>query len=137
MMKRHGFASVLFVMTVLIVGFVKPVESYTRPSFDSHRTRGEVVLAAESADKQTAAISVTDAGFVPLNLKVKKGVPVDLVITRKTDQTCAKAISIPDYGIKQELPLNEPVTVTFTPARAGDIKYTCGLDMMTGVISVE
>jgi hypothetical protein len=32
---------------------------------------------------------VTDKGFEPNNVTVKKGKPLHLVVTRKTDQTCA------------------------------------------------
>ncbi|HMI89716.1 MAG TPA: hypothetical protein VK509_00055, partial [Polyangiales bacterium] len=39
-------------------------------------------------------MEVTEAGFVPANIKVKKGKPVELLITRKTDATCAKDIVI-------------------------------------------
>ena len=67
---------------------------------------------------------------VPLKAQLvltTKGEPVSLVITRKTDQTCAKEIIIPDYGIKRELPLDKPVTIAFTPKKSGEIKYSCGI----------
>ncbi len=86
---------------------------------------------------QTVTIAVTEQGFAPERIKVKKGEPVTLVITRKTDKTCATAINIPDYGIKHDLPLNQAVTLTFTPKSAGEIKYVCGMGMPGGVIVVE
>ena len=86
---------------------------------------------------RTIALSVTEQGFTPNQAKVKKGEPVDLVITRKTDKTCATAIHIPDYDIKRELPLNEAVTVRLTPNKSGDVKYTCAMGMLGGVLSVE
>ena len=91
---------------------------------------------AAHAERQTVAISVTEQGFTPSNAKVKMGEPISLVITRKTDQTCAKEIRIPDYGVTRELPLNSPVTITLTPKKSGEIKYTCGMGMLGGVISV-
>jgi plastocyanin domain-containing protein len=80
---------------------------------------------------------VTGEGFVPANIRVKKGQLVRLVVTRKTDRTCATEIVIRDQGINQKLPLNKPVTVEFTPAKSGQLRYACGMDMISGVIVVE
>lgn len=81
-------------------------------------------------------IAVTAKGFEPDRIQVSKGEPLQLVVTRKTDETCAKQIVIPDQNIKANLPLNKPVTLSFTPQRAGEIKYVCGLNMVTGTIVV-
>jgi plastocyanin domain-containing protein len=75
---------------------------------------------------------------VPDHLKVKKGQAVKLMITRKTDQTCAKEIVIDEYNVKAELPLNKAVAVTFTPTKSGELKYGCGMNkMVSGVLTVE
>ncbi len=91
-------------------------------------------LAAGQA--RTVEISVTTNGFEPARVKVTKGEPLKLVVTRKTDDTCAKEIVIPDENIKADLPLNKPVTLTFTPKRAGELQYACGMGMYTGVLVV-
>ena len=83
-------------------------------------------------------MKVTDKGFEPANVTVKKGEPVTLVITRVTEQTCATDIVIDDYGINTKLPLNKAVTVTFTPKTAGDLKYGCAMGkMIGGVLKVQ
>ncbi len=82
-------------------------------------------------------IAVTREGFVPSSIKVKRGEHVRLVVTRKTDQTCAKEIVIEDYAIREPLPLNEPVTIEFTPTSSGEIRYACSMDMVSGVLTVE
>ena len=78
------------------------------------------------------ALAVTDEGFVPANVKVKAGEPVTLVITRKTDETCATEILIEGTDIKQPLPLNQPVEVAWTPTKPGKVKFGCAMDMMIG-----
>jgi plastocyanin domain-containing protein len=86
----------------------------------------------------TLQMLVTDAGFEPSSIKVKKGEPVKLVITRKTDKTCATEIVIDEYGIRTPLPLNTAVTVAFTPTKTGQLKYGCAMDkMIGGVLFVE
>ena len=86
----------------------------------------------------TVEMKVTDKGFEPDAVTVKKGEPVTLVITRTTDHTCATDIVIDDYGIKTALPLNKAVTVTFTPKKAGDLQYGCAMGkMIGGVLKVQ
>jgi plastocyanin len=91
-------------------------------------------LAAGQA--RTIEIAVTPNGFEPARVKVTKGEPLKLVVTRKTDDTCAKEILIPDENLKADLPLNKPVTLSFTPRRTGEIRYSCGMNMITGVLEV-
>ena len=87
---------------------------------------------------KTIEMSVTDKGFEPAVVKVKKGEPVTLVITRKTDKTCATEIVIDEEKISTKLPLNKAVTVTFTPKKAGDLQYGCAMGkMIGGVLKVE
>ena len=93
--------------------------------------------AAKPAAVQVIEMSVTEDGFVPAQVKVKAGQPVKLVITRKTDRTCAKEIVIKDFGVNRSLPLNQAVEVTFTPNKAGSFRYACGMDMIAGVIIAE
>lgn len=91
-----------------------------------------------TAKDGTVQMAVTESGFEPNSVKVKKGSPVKLVITRKTDKTCAKEIVIDEYAINTKLPLNQPVTVAFTPTKSGQLKYGCAMDkMIGGVMFVE
>jgi hypothetical protein len=48
----------------------------------------------KSAGPQTVKLTVSDRGFVPAEITVKKGAPVTLLVTRETDATCAKEIVI-------------------------------------------
>jgi plastocyanin len=98
-----------------------PAEPAARPAPPAERDADAVVQMA-----------VTDRGFEPDRVPVKKGQPVTLVITRKTDATCAKDIVIPDHGITKALPLDQPVEVTFTPEKTGELKYGCAMKQMIG-----
>jgi plastocyanin domain-containing protein len=87
---------------------------------------------------QTIEMKVTEKGFEPANVAVKKGEPVTLVITRTVERTCATEIVIDDYGINTKLPLNKAVTVSFTPKAAGDIQYGCAMGkMIGGVLKIQ
>lgn len=92
--------------------------------------------AFAAGQARTIEIAVTAKGFEPARVKVAKGVPLKLVVTRKTDDTCAKEIVIPDENLKADLPLNKPVTLSFTPTKSGEIRYACGMNMVSGVLVV-
>lgn len=92
---------------------------------------------AKAPEGKTVEMSVTENGFEPTEVKVKKGEPVTLVVTRKTDKTCATEIVIAEEKINVALPLNKAVRVTFTPQKTGDIRYACGMNMYGGVLKVE
>ena len=97
-------------------------------------------LAAEPAKGgQKVDIKVTDDGFVPREIKVKKGQPTTLVFTRVTDATCITAIDIPDEKVKEfELPLNKAVSLTVIPKKKGIEKFHCSaMGMGDGRLIVE
>ncbi len=84
------------------------------------------------------AIVVTEKGFEPTPIQVVKGQPITLVVTRKTDQTCATELTIPEYEIDQKLPLGQSVEISFTPQKSGDLEYGCAMDhMVKGVLQVR
>ena len=85
---------------------------------------------------RTVEMAVTEDGFVPAKIKASKGEKLRLVITRKTERTCATEIVIKDHGINQPLPLHKTVMVEVTPKKSGEIRYACGMDMIDGVILV-
>ena len=85
-------------------------------------------------------ITVTQKGFEPAQIDVKKGEPVVLVFTRKTDKTCAKDILVDagdDRRVSRTLPLDQPVTVEAVFRKSGRLGYACSMDMITGVIAVQ
>ena len=95
------------------------------------------ILLAAAPAARTIDLAVTNKGFEPTKIEVKKGEPVHLVVTRKTDATCATELVIQDQGIRKELPLNKPVAIDFTPQKSGEIKYACGMGMIGGVLVVQ
>ncbi len=95
------------------------------------------LLAASGGSPRVVELRVTGRGFEPWRVTVKKDEPVRLVVTRTTDDTCAKELVIPDQRVRVDLPLGKAVSVIFTPARAGQIRYSCAMGMMGGVLEVR
>ncbi|KFE59545.1 cupredoxin domain-containing protein [Hyalangium minutum] len=83
-------------------------------------------------------LTVTEKGYEPSPISLKKDEPVKLVVTRKTEETCATEIVMKDYGINTPLPLNTPVEIAFTPNKTGTLTYGCAMgQMISGAFMVE
>ena len=98
------------------------------------------MLTVYAAEPRRIDISVTEMGFSPDKIAVKKDEAVSLVFTRKTDKTCAKdvVIQVSDKEkIQKTLPLNTPITVATKFVKAGDVRFACGMNMVSGVIQVQ
>ena len=108
----------------IFVGMILSV-AHADPGSRTAETRRRVELFA------------TERGFEPDRIDVRRAEPLRLVVTRTTDKTCATAIVIKDLGIKRALPLNQPVVIDFTPAKTGELTYSCGMKMIGGVLLVQ
>ncbi len=86
---------------------------------------------------QRRTIMVTDGGYQPSAIALRRGIPARLTFIRNVEASCGTEIVIPAYGIRRDLPLNTRVTVTFTPNRSGRFKFTCGMNMFRGSILVR
>jgi plastocyanin domain-containing protein len=93
--------------------------------------------AAEQAAGQQIEITVNGSGYEPAEVQAAAGQPLTLVFTRTTDEGCGEELVIASQDIRRDLPLNEPVEVTFTPTEAGNLRFTCGMDMYDGTIVVQ
>ena len=93
--------------------------------------------ALAQAKDQVVELQVTEKGFEPSSVDVKPGVPVVLKVTRMTDSTCATQIKIKSKNIKRDLPLNKPVTIALGELDKGEIRFACGMDMVSGHLLVK
>jgi plastocyanin domain-containing protein len=105
------------------------------PAVALAQSTGHAGHAAKAA--RTIEIAVTSDGFTPADVKVKAGETVKLVVTRKTEKTCAKEIVIRDLGVNERLPLAKPVAIEITPKKSGKLRYACAMDMVAGTITVD
>ncbi len=90
-----------------------------------------------AAGPQEVQIAVTDGGFEPARADVPRGQAFTLVVTRKTDQTCAKEILIPALNARRALPLNQAVRISVPAGVADTLNYICGMHMLGGTIAAK
>ena len=93
------------------------------------------ILSAKTAPKEYKLI-ITEKGFEPSSLKVGAGTPVTLKVTRKTNTTCAREITVPSQNLKVDLPLDKEVTVKLAALQKGEIKFGCAMDLMVGGVMI-
>lgn len=111
----------------------------TKGSFSvrAERDRLGVKPGPTTANVQSAKVVVNERGFEPAKITLRAGAPARITFVRQTEKTCATEVVIPSLRIKRALPLNEAVTIEFTPERSGEIAFACGVDMFRGTVVVQ
>lgn len=82
------------------------------------------------------AIDVIQDGYSPDRIPGKPGEKLSLVFTRKVDGFCYEQLKTPD-GKLVDLPKDQPVEIAVTVPQDGEVKFACGMDMLTGVVVAE
>lgn len=95
------------------------------------------VAAAPTGDVQTFDLKISGDAYEPAAITVRDGVPLRLNVTRDDKPTCGDVLSIPSQNISRPIPVNQVTTIEFTPHKAGDLEFTCGMNMMRGRIVVQ
>ena len=91
--------------------------------------------AAGSGEAQQVRVVVTEAGFVPPRVEVKRGRPVVVTFSRATEQTCGTDVVFASLKRGYDLPLNKDVRVELAAAEIGDtLKYSCSMEMLHGML---
>lgn len=80
---------------------------------------------------------VVKGGYSPDVIAVKRGVPVRLNFYRDETSSCSEQLIIGDLGIARDLAPYRTTPVEFTPERAGEFPFTCGMNMLHGKLIVE
>jgi len=96
----------------------------------------EAVKAANVPDGATK-ITVSESGYSPASISVKKGQPVKLAFYRADAENCGGEVVFAKQNITRKLPVGETVTVEFTSTEAGEIGFACGMDMFRGKVVVS
>lgn len=86
---------------------------------------------------QFVRVVINEQGYSPGSFRLRKGVPARVTFLRTTDKTCGTEIVLPAYGINRSLPLDQSVSVSFTPKKTGEFGFACGMNMMHGKIIVR
>jgi heme/copper-type cytochrome/quinol oxidase subunit 2 len=98
-------------------------------------TNTEIDVTKESAP--TIKMEVTQSGYTPNVIRVKKGIPVKLEIHNPLENSCLSTFSMPDFHLNNvNLKLGTTI-LSFTPDKTGEYSFSCGMQMFKGKIIVQ
>lgn len=80
---------------------------------------------------------VVRGGYTPDRIEVHQGHPVRLTFLRQESTPCTEQVILGDFGISRTLPEGERVPVEFTPEKAGEFTFHCGMNMVRGTLVVR
>ncbi|CAH2713028.1 hypothetical protein BACCIP111895_00161 [Neobacillus rhizosphaerae] len=95
----------------------------------------EVDVTKESTPK--IKMQVTNKGYTPNVLRVKKGVPVELEIENPGNNSCFSTFMMPDFNLNNINLKTGTTKLTFTPDKTGEYTFSCGMKMYKGTVIVE
>lgn len=85
---------------------------------------------------QIVKIDITPKGYQPDFVRVKKNIPVTLILTTKDNYTCANYFVFNEFDITARMQPSETRIFYFTPQKAGRFTYSCSMGMYGGVMEV-
>ena len=93
---------------------------------------------AELTQAGVQEIKVTvKGGYSPDVIVVKQGVPVKLDFYRDETASCSEQVVFGDFGIARDLAAFRTTSIEFTPQKAGEFTFACGMNMLRGKLIVE
>lgn len=98
--------------------------------------REKVAAAVTDTGVQEVKITVK-GGYSPDVIVVKRGMPVKLDFYRDETASCTDQVILGDFGIARDLPAYKTTAIEFTPDKAGEFSFTCGMNMLHGKLVVE
>jgi plastocyanin domain-containing protein len=95
-------------------------------------------MAAELTQAGVQEIKVTvKGGYSPDVIVVKQGIPVKLDFYRDETASCSEQVVFGDFGIARDLAAFKTTSIEFTPDKAGEFTFVCGMNMLRGKLIVE
>jgi plastocyanin domain-containing protein len=97
----------------------------------------EQVAAMQNASGGQEIKVMVKGGYSPDVIVVKEGSPVRLDFYRDETASCSEQVIFGDFHIARDLPAFKTTAIEFTPDKAGEFTFTCGMNMMRGKLIVE
>ena len=98
--------------------------------------RTGVSAAVGQSGVQEVKVTVK-GGYSPDLIVVKQGRPVRLNFYRDETASCSEDVIFSDFGIARQLPAFKTTPIEFTPDKAGEFTFSCGMNMIRGKLVVE
>lgn len=109
----------------------------TQAQTQNSQTAANTEIDVTNESSPTIKMEVTQSGYTPNVIRVKKGVPVKLDIHNPLQGSCLSTISMPDFHLNNVNLKLGTTNLSFTPDKTGEYTFSCGMGMFKGTIIVE
>jgi plastocyanin domain-containing protein len=135
-MKRIALVMMLAVATIATASCGKDEDkrgggAAAKASKTASITAGEKTATGE----RRVAIDVGRTGYTPSRIEATAGEKLILAFTRTADTECGKYVKVAG-GEAKELPMNQAVELPVDVPQDGEVRFACGMDMLTGTVIV-
>ncbi len=96
------------------------------------------LMKKETLKKANGSVDIiVEGGYTPSLIEVAFGRETILNFIRKDSNSCLEEVVLPDFKVKQFLPLNEKISISLNPKQKGEFAFSCGMHMYHGKIVVK
>jgi sulfite exporter TauE/SafE/copper chaperone CopZ len=81
--------------------------------------------------KQVVDMKIVGYRYEPHQFAVVQGIPVEWRIDARYGAGCGHILIAPRIGLRRFLSFSDVTVISFTPQKAGEINFNCGMGMMT------
>ncbi|HET9516803.1 MAG TPA: cupredoxin domain-containing protein, partial [Actinoplanes sp.] len=93
-------------------------------------------VAEQTGGVQRVGVTVR-GGYRPDLIRVRQGVPVELVFDRQESGDCTSRVVFGDLAVSAALPAFTRTTVRLQPDTVGTFGFACGMNMIHGTLIVD
>ena len=105
---------------------------------ETSQTENPTPMTNTTADGIQKATIIIDGGkYTPNIITVDRGKPVELTFKGGQELGCGGTVVFKSLNQSKEVESGKSVTFAFTPDQAGEIPFTCGMDMYDGKVVVK
>lgn len=95
------------------------------------------VPAKEKGGVQKATVVIDNGKYTPSAISVKKDKPVEITFKGGKNMGCGSTVVFKTLKQTKTVETGKTVTFKFTPKKAGDVPFTCSMDMFQGKVIVK
>jgi plastocyanin domain-containing protein len=137
--KAAGILLIVFAVFTMQAGLA--LTNFAKTSPQPSQLSSQTSKAGETAgglaqEEQVVSMKITNAGFEPNVLKIKKNIPVKWEINGDQATGCTNKIVVPSMNIAKNIAAGENV-IKFAPRDSGVISFSCGMGMVRGKFIVQ
>ncbi|TDK63251.1 hypothetical protein E2K98_07330 [Bacillus salipaludis] len=129
------------VVTVSLFLFMYGSDYVKLPGDDAYAQNSASITQEEIdvSNEQTPKIQmkVTEQGYSPNVITVKKGVPVELIVDNPLENSCLSTFTMPEFNINNVNLKVGTTNLSFTPNKTGEYTFSCGMGMFKGTVIVK